>query len=276
MTAADIVEGLRLCRASGWNQTARDWAQFLALGPDGARVALRRDRIVGTVATMRHDRRFAWIGMVLVDPAERGRGIGTLLLQHALRLLADMPAVRLDATPAGHGIYLKHGFVEEYRLSRLQATIPAGLAPASTDRIRRMDERDLAEVIAFDEHVFGANRAAMLRWMWHGAPEYAWIARERGRLGGYTFGRHGFLFEHLGPIVATDDTVARDLAVACLAAHAGREFVIDASRHATRWVGHLEAIGFREQRLLIRMSRGATASFGDPSRQFAVLGPEFG
>jgi len=276
MTHADIPGGLRLCRESGWNQVARDWAQFLTLGPEGARVAVRGDRVVGTAATIRHDARFAWIGMVLVDPAERGRGIGTLMLKHSLEILADMPAVRLDATPAGHGIYLRNGFIEEYRLSRLRATVPPGLAAPPTGRVRPAREADLADVIAFDERVFGANRAAMLRWMWEGAPEYAWIAHgPRGRLEGYAFGRHGFLFEHLGPVVAVDEARACELAAACLAPHAGREFIVDAAQ-ASEWLRYLEESGFREQRILIRMCRGQARGFGDPSRQFAVLGPEFG
>ena len=101
MRATDIDAGLRLCRVSGWNQVRRDWEQFLALSPDGCCVAEHEGHVVGTVATVRYGTRFGWIGMVLVDPAVRGRGIGTRLLDHALALLSDMPLVRLDATPAG-------------------------------------------------------------------------------------------------------------------------------------------------------------------------------
>jgi hypothetical protein len=135
---------------------------------------------------------------------------------------------------------------------------------------------DLEDVVAFDEQVFGANRGAMLRWMWEGAPDYAWIARSGRRLDGFVFGRHGFLFEHLGPVVAVDAACACELAAACLASHADREFIVDAALHAPDWLRQLEAIGFREQRYLIRMCRGQSSGFGDPSRQFAVLGPEFG
>ena len=275
MRASDIDAGLRLCRASGWNQVARDWQQFLALAPDGASVAELDGRVVGTVATVRYGMRFGWIGMVLVDPAERGRGIGTRLLEQGLTLLADMPLVRLDATPAGHGIYLKRGFAEECRLHRFQATVPEGLTapPAS---IRAMTQADLPEVVALDEEIFGANRAAMLHWLWNGAPGYAWIARDDARLAGYAFGRHGHAFEHLGPVVAGDARTARELATACLRSHAGRAFIVDAPLDAPAWVRALEALGFREQRLLIRMAHGRGSIPGDRSRQFASLGPEFG
>jgi len=52
--------------------------------------------------------------MVLVDPSVRGCGLGTQLLYEALDILGDMRTIRLDATPAGHPIYRKLGFVDEY------------------------------------------------------------------------------------------------------------------------------------------------------------------
>jgi len=276
MTAADIVDGLRLCRASGWNQTARDWEQFLALEPRGARVAEIDGRVVGTVATVRYSDRFGWIGMILVDPERRGRGIGTRLLDEAVEALADMPLARLDATPAGYGLYLKRGFTEEYRLRRLQAAQPPSTTTPRPSSARPMLARDLPEVCALDEEIFGADRSAMLRWLWRGAPEYAWVARQSGRLEGYAFGRHGFVFEHLGPVVAIDDPAARELVTACLGPRAGTAFVIDAPLHTASWLQSLDELGFREQRPLIRMSRGRGRIPGDPSRQFAILGPEFG
>jgi ribosomal protein S18 acetylase RimI-like enzyme len=275
MRASDIDDGLRLCRISGWNQVRRDWEEFLTLTPDGARVAERDGRVVGTVATVRYGTRFGWIGMVLVDPVVRGRGIGTLLLDHALELLSDMSLVRLDATSAGHDLYLTRNFTEEGLILRLQVIAPALAAPTHDD-VRRMTDQDMAEVSTLDEQTFGASRAALLRWVWQGAPEFAWVARRGSRLTGYTFGRHGHDFEHLGPVVAVDAETARLLATACLGAHAGRAFVVDAPVHTPSWLRSLEALGFLEQRPLTRMGRGTGGVPGDPSRQFAMLGPEFG
>jgi predicted GNAT family acetyltransferase len=275
MRAPDIDVGLRLCRVSGWNQVRRDWEQFLALSPSGCCVAELEGQVVGTVATVRYGIRFAWIGMVLVDPAVRGRGIGTRLLDHSLALLSDMSLVRLDATSAGHPLYLTRGFTEEGQINRLQGIVPA-LARPGPEGVRPMSEQDIADVSALDDLVFGANRAEMLRWMWQGAREYAWVAERSSRVTGYTFGRHGHDFEHLGPIVAVDGDTARRLSTACLGAQSGRAFVVDVPLRQSSWQQSLEALGFRYQRPLIRMARGSGAIPGDPSQQFAVLGPEFG
>jgi GNAT superfamily N-acetyltransferase len=274
MTSADIAAGLALCRASRWNQTRRDWELFPRLSPDGCRVAVKGERVIGTVTTVLYEDRFSWIGMVLVDPAERGQGIGTQLMQEAMQALRDQRSIRLDATPAGHPVYRKLGFMDEYGLSRMEgaaAEIAAGDNPA-----RPMTLADLPGVREMDRRVFGADRGAMLEWMFEGAPAYAWIVTDGDGVAGYSFGRHGFNFEHLGPVVARDRQTARCVVSACLNRSAGRSFILDASRHDPDWRRWLESIGFREQRPFIRMFYGENRYPGLPEFQFAILGPEFG
>jgi GNAT superfamily N-acetyltransferase len=273
MRLDDIPAGLDLCRAAGWNQTRRDWSQFLATTPEGARTARVDGRVVGTAATIRYGAAFAWIGMVLVDPAMRGRGLGTRLLDEAVALLADVPSVRLDATPAGFPIYLKRGFVEEYRIDRMQRV--GGARPAAANsRVRPLLEADIPVIAAFDERAFGANRAGMLRWMLEGAPDLAWCASARDGVEGYVLGRRGHVFDHIGPVVARDLAVAQALVLAALSA-TSRAVVVDATRHVPAWREWLDSIGFSHQRELIRMSRG-TPPVAEVERQFAILGPEFG
>ena len=273
MRLDDIPSGLDLCRAAGWNQTSRDWTQFLTTTPEGARTARVDGRVVGTAATIRYGAAFAWIGMVLVDPAMRGHGIGTRLLDEAVALVADVPSIRLDATPAGFPLYLKRGFVEEYRVHRMQRV--GGVLPAVGDlRIRPLLAADIPVVAAFDEPAFGAIRAGMLQWMLDGAPELAWYAGPQNGVDGFVLGRRGHVFDHIGPVVARDVAVAQALVLAALSA-TSRAAVVDATLHVPAWREWLDSIGFSNQRELIRMSRG-TPPVADVERQFAILGPEFG
>ncbi len=276
MLPADIAAGLELCRASRWNQLSRDWECFLKLSPAGCRVAVKDDRVIGTVATVRYQDRFSWIGMVLVDPAERRQGIGTQLLLEAFDILSDQATIRLDATPAGREVYLKLDFVDEYRLSRMETVVSDHIARDENDAARPMAESDLPVVFEMDRQVFGADRRVMLEWMLAGAPEYGWVITRDGEVAGYTFGRHGFKFEHLGPVVAEDREVARQLVSACLSRQPGRPFILDASRSDPEWTRWLESVGFKEQRPFIRMFRGENRYPGLPEKQFAILGPEFG
>jgi GNAT superfamily N-acetyltransferase len=72
--------------------------------PDAPQVALAR--------VVTDDATFAWICDVFVDEAERGRGIGDLLIGSITKdpRLAGLRRVML-ATRDAHGLYERHGFV---------------------------------------------------------------------------------------------------------------------------------------------------------------------
>lgn len=274
MTSADIATGLHLCRVSGWNQLARDWEHFLEVNPGGARVLDRAGEVVGTVASLRYGS-LGWVAMVLVEPSCRRQGLGAQLLTAGLDLLVDTEAVALDATPAGEPMYRARGFTQLERLSRMTAVVLGDGLPPRSPSVRPMEPADVPRIAHWDMEAYGLDRRRLLQWLYASAPEYAWVALHSDRVAGYTLGRHGFNFEHLGPIVAADAGVAIELTSACLARHAGRAFVIDARLRAAPWVRWLETIGFREQRLFIRMGRNARM-YGLLERRFASAGPEFG
>jgi len=275
MTGADVEDGLRLCRLSGWNQRAEDWQLLLRLGDGCFRVAVEHGRVVGTAGAARYGSRLAWICMVLVDPAARGRGIGTRLFEEVLGLVDDVEVVGLDATPAGRPVYAKLGFADAAGLLRMGTSLPAAgrLDPGGA---QPLTPARLKAVCALDHEVFGADRGAVLRWALETAPEYAWSLEEDGVLAGYCFGRHGHHSEHLGPVVARGAQAALRLVSAGLSrARAGRA-IVDVPKGQAEWRGTLAALGFEEQRPLTRMYRGAPAGPGQPGLQLAIAGPELG
>jgi GNAT superfamily N-acetyltransferase len=287
MTIADIPAGLALCRASRWNQTESDWRGFLTNAPQGALAAVEDDRVVGTVATMPYGP-FTWIAMVLVDPAARGRGIGTRLLERGLALVPRDVVARLDATPLGEPLYRKLGFTAEYGLARLtrdpgQESSASGVEhasrsprPAAGEMVRELQPSDWAALLEIDARVFGASRATLLARLAAEAPEYGWVLEEHGRLRGYVLGRHGHVREHIGPLVADRPDTAWRLLEACLAASIDRGVLLDVPDAQVAWRARLADLGFVVERPFLRMSRGPLTATGDPSQIYAVAGPEFG
>jgi GNAT superfamily N-acetyltransferase len=276
MRAADIPGGLDLCRASGWNQTARDWEFFLKTAPHGALAAVANDRMIGSVATLPYGP-FAWISMVLVDPSARRQGLGTLLLDRGLALIPSSVTARLDATPAGEPLYRRLGFVGEYGVTRwfLDAKA-AGDSGVRGIGVRPLASADWPAILDMDARAFGASRAALLARLAEDAPAYAWVAHDEGRLQGYLFGRHGRVREHLGPMIAERADVAARLLDACVDAHPDRALFIDAPDAQPAWRATLVARGFTIERPFLRMYRGRLSSAGVPSAVYAITGPEFG
>lgn len=280
MTAADVEDGLRLSRASGWNQTAADWRLLLSLGPGLFRVALENGRVVASGGAVRYGEALAWICMILVHPDARGRGLGTRVFDEVLvRCAAEVNAGRLrsvglDATPAGRGIYLQRGFVEGSEIARLSLA-PTSAPAAAPPAVRPLSPADLDPVLARDREVFGADRSRLLRAALTGAPELAWLAPASGGAAGYCFGRRGDHSDQVGPVVADDAATARDLVRAAAARRRDRPLILDA-RAEPAWLDALAGLGFRVARPFTRMYLGDARPSARPALEPAVLGPEFG
>ena len=276
MVDGDVAAGLALCRAAGWNQTMEDWDLFLKLSPKGCCVAVDDDgQVRGTVATVRYEDHFSWIGMVLVDPIFQRQGIGIQLLREALHILCDEDTIKLDATPAGRHIYKQLDFVDEYRISRME-NMSISLDAIGPSSARPVTEVDLRRIQEFDQEVFGANREKVLKSILKRDPRLAFLSEGPGGINGYCFGRTGYNFTHIGPVIANDDETARNLVSAVLMSASGRPVCLDTLHHSDAWTKWLSSIGFTEQRPLIRMFRGDNNHRGCPEKQFAILGPEFG
>jgi GNAT superfamily N-acetyltransferase len=275
MTAEDIAAGLRLCRASHWNQTEQDWRFFLTAAPHGALVAQNDEgRVIGTVATLPYGP-FTWISMVLVEPAARGRHVGTTLLQRGLGLAGADATARLDATPSGEAIYRKLGFVGEYRLARwcLDAT-PAHVGHGAS--ARPLVPADWPSIREMDEQAFGASRIGLLHRLADDAPEYARVIARGRHVQGYLFGRHGHNREHLGPLVADGPDTAAALLASILTAHPDHRIYLDVPDEQQAWRDVLSGVGFTIERPFLRMHRGPLRTPGTPSSIYAIAGPEFG
>lgn len=276
MTKQDIPGGVRLNTIAGWNQTKLDWNRFLTGSPNGCFVMEDSARIVGTAATLSYESRFAWIGMVLVDPEYRQQGIGTKLLQRAIEYLDDahIPILKLDATPAGKPLYEKLGFVAEYEIERWILKRPARQQPATSHA--SLPAERLAEVCTLDRDIFGADRSALLRSLDEQASDLTQVTGFGSRLEGYTFGRRGLFADHLGPWMAGDHEAARTLLAEFLRRSSRETIIVDALKSNQAAGEILRDHGFSVARPLTRMYRGRQAFPGKPDSLRAILGPEFG
>lgn len=287
----DLESAFTLSSTAGWNQRLADWRMLLRLAPEGCFAALSDGQIVGTAIGVNYGG-FAWIAMMLVDPAYRGRGLGRRLLEAAMGSVPSDRPIRLDATPLGRPLYQAYGFEDEVMLTRHVADRHGvnGSAHIRTSRprtsalqnLRPLTRADLPIVTEHDAGIFGGNRRAVLEWALDGAPQYAHVVPGETGLTHYCLGRHGRLFDQIGPVVAGDDEIARALVSAALTAAADRAVLLDVFDARSAFAAWLGTCGLRVQRPLFRMRRpgGRGESMIDdrtrsPLVEFAILGPEF-
>jgi hypothetical protein len=261
---------MALSAEAGWNQTPEDWTLFLRRGtiyglPGG------HGEPVATGAVLPYTGGFAWISMVLVTTPRRGNRIGTRILQKCCGDVVERGLVAvLDATPAGERVYRPLGFEPVFGLSRWQGECSAG--GSQPTGVRVMAESDLAAVAALDASAFGASRMFLIESLFRRAPQLAFVTVDGS---GFALARPGRLATQVGPIVAVGEQAAAALLEAALNAVTGPVF-LDLTDRWDDLKRALEHRGFMVQRPFLRMGLRRNAPFGDPSRLFAVAGPEFG
>jgi GNAT superfamily N-acetyltransferase len=277
LTAADAEAVFPLSIEAGWNQTVADWRFMLAHG-QGLGVRETSGHWIGSAIALPLGHRLSWLCMVLVAGDRRRLGIGTRLLRRcidAVRAAGGVPG--LDATELGRPVYLPLGFKDLYPISRwfLDGSVRVEEPPARVT-VRALELRDLAALAAFDELRSGMARGSVLQYLSASAPDRALVAEADRALIGYALGRPGRIASQIGPIVADDETAALALIQRSLAA-AGGPAIVDAPDMHQALRRRLQAQGAVRQRGFVRMVLGdPDASLADPSRIFALAGPELG
>jgi hypothetical protein len=211
--------------------------------------------------------------MVLVTQGWRRRGLATRLLHIAVEDLLSKDLVPgLDATPEGREVYLPLGFRDVYGLTRLAAKDVKIPSPTLDSEVQSLSASNMPEISDLDCNAFGADRRDLLGHLQSRAPAWARITSTGA---GHVFARDGHHATQLGPLVATDHEVAIRLAATALSKIGGAVFV-DVPNHQQQFRNYLFSKGFEPQRQFLRMLHNREEPVDDPSKVFAVAGPEFG
>ena len=201
LTQADIVEADLVLQAAfnTMDSRAADLERYLALQPDGFRVAICQGTLAGVVSAVDYGP-FAYLGLMAVHPAFQRRGIGHALMRQIVDWLdaRGTPMSLLDATVTGAPIYLGLGFVDQDLAGLFQPGAPASTL-SCPHNVQLLQLQDLEALCEFDTPIFGANRCGVFRMLLDYLAGRAFATRdEAGRISGYLFAQQ----RRLGPWAA--------------------------------------------------------------------------
>src|SRR5437773_899759 len=251
---ADLPAAMRLKELARWNQTENDWRRLLQLDPAGCFCATSAGQLIGTSTTISYGNELAWIGMVLVDPNYRRRGIATKLMQVALDYLreAGIGTVKLDATQDGRPVYEQLGFKVESLIERW-----SGVAGSSGSTWATLEASTRGELLNVDRRAFGADRSGLIELLMDDACVAPLVAKAPdGQVKGYALARSGTAATYVGPLVADGPETATELLEGLLSQLQGQQIYVDLNTDFSTGREILEARGLVKQRDLIRMSFG--------------------
>jgi len=277
MTASDMPFADQLRALAGWNQTIQHWNQLLALAPSGCFVAEWNGSPAGTATTICYGADLGWIGMLLVHPEFRSRGIGRALLAHCLEHLRGrgIRCIKLDATRQGKLLYDQLGFQEEWPLTRWKMPGLQACTSAKCEEVRPCRSSDIGLVERLDGEAFGVARPALLQSLLR-AGRQAFIYETNEGLTGFGMIREGAHAHHLGPVIAETPRTAALLAEALLATAGGKPIYWDIPDVNSDAAILAKSLGFVAERHWMRMYLGPNTSPGSARRYFAIADPSLG
>lgn len=267
--AAHLAGCIALSKSANWNQNEADWRLMLETG-HGWGISLADGTLAASTLVLPYGGDFAWVSMVLVHPAHRRKGYASQLLRTAIADLRNRGLTPiLDATLAGHEVYLQEGFSDRWGFKRFFLHERKPLLAAEPG-VRPIRDSDWNEILRLDREAFGASREPLLRALRRRLPQAALMIEGEG----FVLGRDGREARQIGPLVARDAHTARTLLTHALRA-VEPPLYVDLADHASLR-GMLETSGFAFQRPFTRMVRGPEPAPGNEKLVYCVAGPELG
>ncbi|MDR3517494.1 MAG: GNAT family N-acetyltransferase [Azospirillaceae bacterium] len=241
--------------AVGWPHRAEDWQALRDVGQ--GLVALDDiGRVLGSIMWFPHGEDFATLGMMITSPRLQALGAGEWLMKQALAK-SGCHHFRLSATRAGRRLYLSLDFIPGETVYQCQAEARwPGEAPPLPDRalMRRLDNSDLAAVIALDARGFGVPRPVLLASLFPASAGYGLFRDDR--LEAFALCRRFGRGSVIGPVVATDDHDAIAVVAPQIADHAGHFVRLDTSRAEGEFFTFLAQVNLPVFDTVLSMSRG--------------------
>jgi len=192
----------------GWNPGLHDAGCFYTADPGGFLLGRLEGEAVAGISVVKYGSDFAFLGLYIVRPGLRGRGLGLRLWQAGMATVAGRN-VGLDGVVAQQHNYRKSGYSLAWRNIRQEGS-GGGSAPVDA-RAVPLAGVPLTAVLAYDRAFFPDERVDFLRcWIQQpGGTALGWV--EDGTLQGYGVlrpCRSGF---KVGPLFADSTAVADGL-----------------------------------------------------------------
>jgi GNAT superfamily N-acetyltransferase len=280
--ADDLSDCTELSVDRGWWPERDKWALLLDESDGYAVDAPDGKGLAGTVILTRWGAERAAVGMMLVASRYGGRGLGRLLMEHALRVAGEGVAVSLYATDSGRPLYEKLGFQPVRRSIAFRGQFRASAQGKNSKKnealteeagtpgnVRLATEADLPAIITLDRAAYGADRERMLARLPAFADRFAVFEASEGVVG-YAAAWRTEAYMMIGPLMAPDGAAARRL-VTDLAVHSPVPVRLDLDPDRPELPGWARACGLMPTERTVVMTRGDLTPRGIPERLYTPI-----
>ena len=212
----------------GWNPGEFDAEAFYETDTEGFYGYFYRDQLIAGGSIVSYDGKMGFMGLFIVVPKYRGKGIGEKLWYERRDLLisrldSDAP-IGMDGVIAMQPFYQKGGFEIAFRDERYERI---GSEYKVDSNVSNVSKDDYDPILKYDSQCFGVERTQFLK-IWLQIPESkAFKYVENGILKGFCMIRKVDQGFKICPLFADDFEVAQKLYETCLNEAIGNPVYLD-------------------------------------------------
>ncbi|PEO57781.1 GNAT family N-acetyltransferase [Bacillus wiedmannii] len=206
-----------------------------------------REKLIASAAIILYGEKLTSIGMVIVHPDYKGRGIGKAITNSCIKSVSVQTPIMLIATDEGKPLYEKLGFravsyVSKYICNSYNANHKCAEAE---EYMMGYKEEDLEEIIKIDEGAFGTSRNEFLKQRIMQRDQCVVVKDTIENVVGYGISIQTPENKIIGPIVAKNDAMAMRIVHALARGHDGR-LRMDVPKGKDDFLKELESAGFQK------------------------------
>ncbi len=264
MSRPELDELISWAANEGWNPGLHDAELYWATDPQAFISAELDGEVIGGGAINAYSGEFGFMGLFIVKPEYRNRGLGTTLWNARRKRLLDRlnpgASIGLDGVFEMQYYYAKGGFVFSHRNMRFRAEITDPPATSRDDdkNIIPLAALPFDQLLDYDRTCFPAMRPEFLQ-EWIAQPDALALGYLRdGRVGGYGVVRRCKEGCKVGPLFADDPRVVESLYAHLAEFAVGGPLFIDAPEN------NPAAMAFVARHRMIEVFGCARMYLGDP------------
>ncbi|WP_394229599.1 GNAT family N-acetyltransferase [Bacillus thuringiensis] len=206
-----------------------------------------REKLIASAAIILYGEKLASIGMVIVHPDYKGRGIGKAITNSCIKSVSVQTPIILIATDEGKPLYEKLGFrvvsyVSKYICNSYNVN---DYCVGNEDYMVKYEECDLEEIIKLDENAFGTNRKAFLTKRMIQSEQCIVVKDNKRNVLGYGLSIQTSENKIIGPVVAKNNAMAMRIVHDLARGHNGK-LRMDVPEGKNDFMKELEIAGFKK------------------------------
>ncbi|WP_163255102.1 GNAT family N-acetyltransferase [Bacillus tropicus] len=204
-------------------------------------------KLIASAAIILYGEAFASIGMVIVHPDYKGRGIGKAITSSCMNSVSARTPIMLIATEEGKPLYEKLGFrsvsyVSKYICNSYNAD---DHCVGNENYMMNYEVGDLEKIIKIDGYAFGTNRKEFLKKRIMQSEQCIVVKDKEQSVLGYGLSIQTPENKIIGPIVAKNDEMAMRIVHDLARGHHGK-LRIDVSEGKKDFMKELQIIDFQK------------------------------